>query len=215
MEEILKDGYKTYRFINEYETLNKMLDDIEEVNSLPESILNSFILNTIETVINDVLALNCMLDKSNAEFTNIATKMLKGTVDKDIVDKFQTSQRNLKVVNKLTSITENCLDKLLNICLYNDDIKYAVRDEIPELYENVYFLIDGEEELKEYIFGKIVDCYELKREDKIRLLNNSIKEFILDAENFIDLSNIKNEGILNAFYQEREKVKLRTEEKEE
>ena len=39
MEEILKDGYKTYRFINEYETLNKMLDDIEEVNSLPEKFI--------------------------------------------------------------------------------------------------------------------------------------------------------------------------------
>ena len=52
LEEIIKNSYSVCYFINDYETLEKVLDEIEEINSLPESILHDLILSSIETVIN-------------------------------------------------------------------------------------------------------------------------------------------------------------------
>ena len=101
LEEIIKNSYSVCCFINDYETLEKVLDEIEEINSLPENILHDFILSSIETVINDVLELNCMLDKYNTEFLDIAAKLNVSEYDGELIKNYQVIMIILNIQLKI------------------------------------------------------------------------------------------------------------------
>lgn len=215
LEEIIKNSYSVCCFINDYETLEKVLDEIEEINSLPENILHDFILSSIETVINDVLELNCMLDKYNTEFLDIAAKLNVSEYDGELIKNYQITQEKLKVINKLSELAEKCLDKLLNICTFNESVKCALKLEIPELYENIFCLVDAEEELAEYLYGRILSFYKLEKDEKLKLINKAINDFVLDIENYINLDDNENKRLVKTFYKERAKLKKRLLELEE
>ena len=207
IDKIVDKDYDYYMIINSYETLNKMLDCIEEINYLPEKIMHDFILATIQTVIDDVLEMNCRSDRHCDDILNFKLKVSNDNVYN--IGNYRILQRELEVVNNLIIMAEKTLDKLLNICLYNDSIKYAIRLKIPALYESVYCLIDAEQELKEYIFEKILDNCKLNKIDKLKLINNSINEFIENAEKYIDLDKLENKSLVKEFYKQREKLSKR------
>lgn len=204
IEKIISNSYQHYMFVNSYDTLYKMLDSIEEINGLPEKIMHDFILTTIETVTNDLLELNCELDKYNSAIINFKSDELKDKIF-DMTE-YQKLKMKLRIVNNLTILTEKCLEKLLEICLFNDNIKYAIKLEIPALFENIYGLIDAEEELKQFIFENIIDNYQIKKTDKLKIINDSINNFVENAEEFIDLENIDNKYLVNEFYKARAKM---------
>lgn len=204
IEKIISNSYQHYMFVNSYDTLYKMLDSIEEINGLPEKIMHDFILTTIETVTNDLLELNCELDKYNSAIINFKSDELKDKIF-DMTE-YQKLKMKLRIVNNLTILTEKCLEKLLEICLFNDNIKYAIKLEIPALFENIYGLINAEEELKQFIFENIIDNYQIKKTDKLKIINDSINNFVENAEEFIDLENIDNKYLVNEFYKARAKM---------
>lgn len=204
IEKIISNSYQHYMFVNSYDTLYKMLDSIEEINGLPEKIMHDFILTTIETVTNDLLELNCELDKYNSAIINFKSDELKDKIF-DMTE-YQKLKMKLRIVNNLTILTEKCLEKLLEICLFNDNIKYAIKLEIPALFENIYGLINAEEELKQFIFENIIDNYQIKKTDKLKIINDSINNFVENAEEFIDLENIYNKYLVNEFYKARAKM---------
>ena len=207
IDKIESKNYDYYMIINSYETLNKILDSIEEINYLPEKIMHDFILATIQTVINDVLEMNVKSNKYCDDILNFKLEVSSDNVYN--MGEYQILQRKLEVVNNLIIFTEKTLDKLLNICLYNDNIKYAIRFKVPALYENIYCLIDGEDELKEYLFEKIIDNCKLNKEEKLKLINDSINEFIENVEEYIDLDKVENKELVQEFYKQREKLRKR------
>ncbi len=201
IEEIISNSYHHYIFANSYDTLYKILDNIEEINGLPEKIMHDFILATIETVINDLLELNCEIDKYNSAIMNF--KLEKSTEKIYNISDYQTLKMKFRILNNLTMLVEKCLDKLLDMCLFNENVKYAIRLEIPALFENIYCLIDAEVELKQFIFENIMDNYKIKKTDKLKTIDDSINKFIENAEEFVDLENSDNKYLVNEFYKAR------------
>ncbi len=201
IEEIISNSYYHYVFSNSYDTLYKMLDNIEMINSLPEKIMHDFILATIETVINDLLELNREMDRYNSSITNFKLEKSKEKIY-NIVD-YQDLKMKFRILNNLTRLVEKCLEKLLDICLFNENIKYAIKLEVPALFENIYCLIDAEEELKTFIFENIIDNYELNKTDKLTIINDSINNFIDNAEEFINLEDNDNQYLVEEFYKAR------------
>ena len=187
IDKIESKNYDYYMIINSYETLNKILDSIEEINYLPEKIMHDFILATIQTVINDVLEMNVKSNKYCDDILNF---------------KLEVSSDNVYNMGEYQILQ-------INICLYNDNIKYAIRFKVPALYENIYCLIDGEDELKEYLFEKIIDNCKLNKEEKLKLINDSINEFIENVEEYIDLDKVENKELVQEFYKQREKLRKR------
>ena len=83
----------------------------------------NLILSSIETVINDVLELNCMLDKYNTEFLDIAAKLNVSEYDGELIKNYQITQEKLKVINKLSELAEKCLDKLCVVSRFVNESK--------------------------------------------------------------------------------------------
>ena len=53
---------------------------------------------------------------------------------------------------------------MLDICLFNENVKYAIRLEIPTLFKKIYYLINVQEQLKQFILKNIIENYKMKLE---------------------------------------------------
>jgi hypothetical protein len=116
------------------------------------------------------------------------------------------SQERLKVALHLSEVAESSLGTLVYEMLMNDEIKHAFKQDIPELFESIYFLIDIEEEIAEELVCEISESYEeLSYKQLCEIINGCIIHWVENVEEYID--DIQERDLYEVFVSTREKWK--------
>ena len=116
------------------------------------------------------------------------------------------SQERLKVALHLSEVAENSLGTLLYAMLMTDQFKHAFRQDIPELYESVYCLLDIEEDIAQALVEEISESYEeLSYKQICEIINNCIINWVENAEEYID--DIKEIELYDMFVEARDNWK--------
>lgn len=97
--------------------------------------------------------------------------------------------------------------------LLSEDIKRVFKQEIPFIYNDLYYLIDLEDEIAESIEFSLSELYESPSFKEIySLINETIDDFIENAEEYIE--NVKEWDLYEQFVSYREQYRKSKEEKE-
>ena len=143
-----------------------------------------------------------------AEISNMLVKENKTEDDLRIIKNAQDRLRNSLHFAK---ISENSLYTLLYQMLSTDNIKQAFRQDIPEMCENLYYLVDMEDEIAESITFSLAELYEAPSYKEIcSNINWTIEDFIENAEEYIN--DIKEHDYYEQFVSYREQRRKRKEE---
>ena len=92
--------------------------------------------------------------------------------------------------------------------LSTDDIKQAFKQDIPAMCENLYYLVDMENEIAESLtlyFEELYDAPSYK--EMCMAINNTIEDFIENAEEYIE--DIKEHEYYEQFVSFREQSRKR------
>ena len=90
--------------------------------------------------------------------------------------------------------------------LSSDYIKQCFKQDIPRLYENLYYMVDMETEIAESLTFIFAELYEAPSYKEIcRIINENIEDFIYNAEEYID--DIQRHDLYDQFVEFRDKIK--------
>ena len=104
-----------------------------------------------------------------------------------------------------SKITEGSLYNLLYEMLSSDYIKQCFKQDIPRLYENLYYMVDMEAEIAESLTFIFAELYEAPSYKEIcRIMNENIEDFIYNAEEYID--DIQRHDLYDQFVEFRDKI---------
>ena len=112
-----------------------------------------------------------------------------------------------------SKIAEESLGTLLFQMLTTDDIKSAFIQEIPDLYINLYYMLDLEDEIVDIIITELSESFEELSYKKIcSIINSCIEDVVNNAEDYIE--NIKDMEVYDEFVRFRDEWKKIKEEEE-
>lgn len=199
----------TYDFEKKYEIqdelLNRGLLDKLDERTLHETI-KAMLINTIK----DCIKYETWMDPDMAEISNL---MAKENKTEDEMRKIKNTQDRLRNSLHFAQLSESSLYNLLYKILSTDAIKQAFRQEIPAMCENLYYLVDMEDDIAESITLYFEELYEAPSYKEICVeINSTIEEFIENAEEYID--DIKDREYYEEFVAYREHSRNRKQEKE-
>jgi len=169
-------------------------------------IIKVMLLNTS----NDCIKYENDLDPEMEYISNI---MVKENKTEEEIQTIKESQEKLKVALHLSEIAESSLHELLYEMVTEDNIKNVFKDDMPELYESVYSIIDLEDDVIDAIFLEICESYEpLTYKQLCGIINNCIINIVNDVEEFDD--EIEEHDFYEEFVDARNKANERREAKE-
>ena len=129
------------------------------------------------------------------------------------MQKIKNAQDRLRNSLHFAQISENSLYTLIYQMLLSEDIKRVFKQEIPLMYNDLYYLIDMEDEIAESIEFSLSELYESPSFKEIcSLINETIDDFIENAEEYIE--NVKERDLYEQFVSYREQYRKSKEEKE-
>ncbi len=121
------------------------------------------------------------------DMVKISNLLIKENKTEDDMRKIKNAQDRLKNSLHFAKISENSLYTLLEQMLSTEDIKEAFKQDIPAMRENLYYLVDMEDEIAESITFTLVELYEAPCYKEIcMMINDTIQDFIENAEHYID-----------------------------
>ena len=141
--------------------------------------IKAMLVNTV----NDCIKFECEMDTEMVKITRILQKENLTEVEEL---KLKHAQERLKTSSYLARVSENALENLIYEMMLCDEIKYAFKQDIPELYEGLYYLIDIEEDILEVLVPELSEQYETNYKTICSIISNSINEFVENAEVLID-----------------------------
>lgn len=198
---------KILEFERKYEAQDDLLDS-GYLENLDERVLHETIKAMLINTSRDCIKYETGLDPEMAEISNT---MFKKEKTQDDIKKIKHAQERLKVALHLSEVAESSLGTLLYQMLMTDDIKHAFRQDIPELYESVYCLLDIEEEIADTLVSEISESYEeLSYKQLCMIINNCIIDWIKNAEEYID--DVKEFELYDMFVEARNKWKNKQKE---
>lgn len=193
---------KILNFERKYETQDDLLDS-GYLEYLDERVLHETIKAMLINTSKDCIKYENGLDP---EMTEISNKMFKKDKTQDDIKKIKHAQERLKVVLHLAEVAESSLGTLLYQMLMTDEIKHAFRQDIPELFESVYCLLDIEEEIADTLVSEISESYEeLSYKQLCGIINNCIIDWVENVEEYID--DIQERELYDMFVTAREEWK--------
>lgn len=196
-----------YDFERKYEVQDELLNEgaLEELDerTLHETI-KAMLINTIK----DCIKYENYLDPDMAEISNLIIKENKTEED---MRKIKMAQDRLRNSLHFAQISEDSLYTLLHTMLSTNEIKECFKQEIPEMYRNLYYMVDLEGEIAETLTSIFEEFYEAPSyKDICIIINENIKDFVENAEEYIE--DIQNHELYEQFTRFRNTIKK--EEKE-
>lgn len=198
-----------YDFEKKYEVQDDLLNE-GALEGLDERTLLETIKAMLINTTKDCIKYENWMDPDMTEINNL---LVKANKTEDDMRKIKNSQDRLRNSLHFAKISENSLYTLLYQMLSNDDIKHVFRQDIPAMCENLYYLVDMEDEIAESItfyFAELYDAPSYK--EMCSTINNTIEDFIENAEEYIE--DIKEHDFYEQFVSYREQSRKRKEEKE-
>ena len=196
-----------YDFERKYKVQNRLLNT-GSFEGLDERTLHETIKAMLINTTKDCIKYENRLDSEMKEISQIIIKKEK---TKDDIRKQHNVQDRLRTSLHFAEISENSLTILLHQILSSDDIKHAFKQEIPEVYNNIYYMIELEDNIAESIAIELSESYEeLSYKQICEIINNCIKDMIANAEEYIE--GIQDHELYDQFVSFREKS--RNKEKE-
>lgn len=196
-----------YDFENKYKTQDDLLNEgaLEglDYRTLHETI-KAMLINTIK----DCIKYETWMDPDMAEISNLLVKEEK---TEDDMRKIKNAQDRLRNSLHFARISESSLYTLLYQMLSTDDIKKAFKQDIPAMNENLYYLVDMENEIAESLTLYFEELYDTPSYKEMCLtINNTIEDFIENAEEYIE--DIKEHDYYEQFITYREQSMKRKKE---
>ena len=138
------------------------------------------LINTIK----DCIKFENWMDPDMTEINNLLVKENK---TEDELKRIKNAQNRLRKSLYFSEVSENSLYTLLYQILSSDNIKECFKQDMPVLYENLYYMVDMEDEIAEsltYIFAELYQ--EPNYQSICEIIDNNIEEFIDNAEEYIE-----------------------------
>lgn len=182
-----------------YKAQNKLIDEWL-LKDLDERTLHEIIKAMLLNTITDCIKYECEIDKETEKITSLAVKNDKNENDLKLL---KYSQDRLRKALFLAKISEESLGHLLMEMLMSDEIKNAFKQDIPEMYINLYYLIDIEDEITKNLIGILSESYKLGYKQICTIINDTIAEIVDNVEEYID--DISERELYKEFTERREK----------
>ena len=198
-----------YDFENKYEVQDDLLID-KALEGLDERTLHETIKAMLINTVKDCIKYETWMDPDMEEISNL---LIKEEKTEDEMRRIKNAQDRLRNSLHFARISENSLNTLLYQMLSTDDIKQAFKQDIPAMCENLYYLVDMENEIAESLtlyFEELYDAPSYK--EMCMAINNTIEDFIENAEEYIE--DIKEHEYYEQFVSFREQSRKRKEEQE-
>ena len=202
--------------------MKEKIKRIEEKYEAQERVLDSFMFSSLDTrtlhetikamlvnTTNDCIKYECDMDP---EMSEISFLIQKESATQEEYKKLKQSQAKLKTALHLAQISEAALRNLLFEMMLNDDIKYAFKQDIPELYEGLYYMIDIEDEILDILVPELAEQYETNYKTICSIISGCINEFVDNVEEYVD--DVKERDLYNEFVEYREEWRKQREAKE-
>ena len=198
-----------YNFRRKYGVQDDLLNE-ESLDGLDERTLHETIKAMLINTTKDCIKYENWMDPDMAEINKL---LIKKNKTEDDMQKIKNAQDRLKNSLHFAQISENSLYTLIYQMLLSEDIKRAFKQEIPLMYENLYYLVDIEDEIAESITFSLVELYEAPSFKEIcSNINWTIDDFIENAEDYI--KDIKHRDLYEQFVSTREQYRKSKKEKE-
>lgn len=190
-----------YDFERKYEIQDELLNE-GALEGLDERILHETIKAMLINTIKDCIKYENWMDPDMTEISKILFKENKTEED---MRKIKNAQDRLRNSLHFSKISEESLYNLLFEMLSSDYIKQCFKQDIPKLYENLYYMIDMEDEIAESLTFIFAELYEAPSYKEIcAIINNNIEDFIDNAEEYID--DIRKHDLYDQFVDFRDKI---------
>lgn len=144
-----------YDFEKKYEVQDDLLNE-GALEGLDERTLLETIKAMLINTTKDCIKYENWMDPDMTEINNL---LVKANKTEDDMRKIKNSQDRLKNSLHFAKISENSLYTLLYQMLSTDDIKHVFRQDIPAMCENLYYLVDMEDEIAESITFYFAELY--------------------------------------------------------
>ena len=191
-----------YDLEKKYEVQDELLNE-GALEGLDERTLHETIKAMLINTIKDCIKYENYMDPDMDEIRNILFKENKTEED---MRKIKMAQDRLRNSLHFSKITEGSLYTLLYEMLSSDYIKQCFKQDIPRLYENLYYMVDMETEIAESLTFIFAELYEAPSYKEIcRIINENIEDFIYNAEEYID--DIQRHDLYDQFVEFRDKIK--------
>lgn len=198
-----------YDFKRKYAVQDELLNE-GTLEGLDERTLHETIKAMLVNTTKDFIKYENWMDPDMAEISKLLVKENK---TEDDMKKIKNAQDRLKNSLHFDQISENSLYTLIYQMLLSEDIKRVFKQEIPLMYNDLYYLIDMEDEIAESIEFSLSELYESPSFKEIcSLINETIDDFIENAEEYIE--NVKERDLYEQFVSYREQYRKSKEEKE-
>ena len=194
-----------YDFKRKYAVQDELLNE-GTLEGLDERTLHETIKAMLVNTTKDCIKYENWMDPDMAEISKLLVKENK---TEDDMQKIKNAQDRLRNSLHFAQISENSLYTLIYQMLLSEDIKRVFKQEIPLMYNDLYYLIDMEDEIAESIEFSLSELYESPSFKEICSL---IDDFIENAEEYIE--NVKERDLYEQFVSYREQYRKSKEEKE-
>ena len=169
-----------YDFERKYDVQNGLLNE-GALEGLDERTLHETVKAMLINTIKDCIKYENFMDPDMDEIRNILFKENKTEED---MRKIKNEQDRLRNSLHFAKVSENSLYTLLYEMLSSDYIKQCFKQDMPELYENLYYMVDMEDEIAEsltFIFAELYEAPIVKDNDEwvLKKLKMLIEPFIL------------------------------------
>lgn len=168
-----------------YERKYQAQDSIVESSALEyldERTLHETIKAMLINTTKDCIKFEVALDPEMAYISQIIVKENK---TEEEIKKVKHAQDRLRNALHLSEIAENSLSTLLYQMFMSDEIKHTFKQDLPELYENLYNLLDLEDEIVDNIVTELSESEEMLNYKQIcSVINGCISDIIDNIEEF-------------------------------
>lgn len=200
---------KIYEFERKYDTQDELLQ-YGSLVYLDERTLHNTIKAMLINTTKDCIKYENYMDPDMANMTTLYMK--KDKTEEDVA-KFKRMQENLRCSVHLAKVAEQSLYNLIFEMLSTEEIKCAFKQEIPAMWEDLYYMLDEEENLAENIAFTLSELYECPSYKELcNIINGVINEYVDNIEEYVD--DVKERDLYDDFVEARKESRSNNKEQE-
>ena len=197
-----------YNFEKKYNIQNELIES-GALEGLDERTLHETIKAMLINTIKDCIKYENWIDPDMSKISNLLFKENKTEED---IRQIKNIQDRLRHSAHLAKISEESLYILLHEMLSSEEIKECFKQEMPELYKNLYYMLDMEDDIAESLRDIFAELDEIPNyQDICVVMNVIIKDYIDNAEIYYE--DIKDNDLYEQFKVFREKLSNKKKEK--
>lgn len=200
---------KIFEFERKYEAQDELLEH-GCLQYLDERTLHNTIKAMLINTTKDCIKYENYMDPDIANMSALYVK--KDKTEEDIV-KFKHMQENLRCSVHLAKVAERSLYNLLYEMLSTEEIKCAFRQEIPAMWEDLYYMLDEEDNVADNIAFTLSELYECPSYKELcNIINGVINEYVDNIEEYVD--DVTERDLYDDFVEARKESRSNNKEQE-